>query len=84
VIPAGEAGGATDAADHGAGDDGARPEEPGERRARRPDRHGQFLPGVAQRGAGAAQVIEERRGEFAAGGISTAPDGVIDPRIRAA
>jgi hypothetical protein len=67
MVTAGEAGHVADAADHGGGGDGADPEDLGKRRTRRPERHGQFLLGVTQLGVDAAQIIEERRRELAAG-----------------
>src|SRR5262249_11409199 len=68
VIPSGEAGHVADVADDGGGDDRADPEQPGQAGAGRLDRYGQLLPGLADLGVDATQVIHERRGELAAGG----------------
>ena len=69
-------------ADHGAGDDRAGAEDPGDRRPARADGHRQLLPGVAQLGVEAAQVAEELGSELAAGGLN-GPGGLADSRIRA-
>src|SRR5215470_6089719 len=68
VIPAAEAGHVADVADDGGGDDGADPEQPGQAGAGRPDSDGELLPGLAQLGVDAAQVLDKGRGQLAAGG----------------
>ena len=67
MVPAGEAGHVADIADDGGGDDRADPEQAGQGGAGRPHRGGELLPGLAQLGVDAAQVLEERGGELAAG-----------------
>ena len=67
VVPAAEAGHVADVADDGGGDDRADPEQPGQARPGRLDGAGELLPGLADPGIDAAQVLEERRGELAAG-----------------
>ena len=49
----------------------------------RPDRGGELLPGLAQLGVDAAQVLEEGRGQLAAG-RPHGPGGVIESSSRAA
>jgi hypothetical protein len=68
VVPAGETGHVADVADDGGGDDRADTEQPGQAGAGRLHGSGGFLPGLADLGVDAAQVIQERRGELAARG----------------
>ena len=67
MIPAGEAGHMPDVTDDRGGDDRAHPEQPGQAGPGGADRDGQLLPGVADPGVDAAQVLGELGGELAAG-----------------
>jgi hypothetical protein len=67
VAAAREAGGVAGAADDGGGDDRADADHPGQAGAGRPDCRDELALGIAQLGVDAAQVLEKRRGELAAG-----------------
>jgi len=60
---------------------GPTPEQPGQAGAGRPDRDGELLPGLAQLGVDAAQVLDKGRGQLAAGGRNRVRrcDRLIDP-----
>jgi hypothetical protein len=63
-----EAGHVADLADDGGGDDRPDAEQAGQAGPAGPDGGVEFLPGLAQLGVDAAQVLDERRGELAARG----------------
>ncbi len=67
MIPARKPGHVADVADGGGGDDRADLEQPGQAGPGRPDRCGEFLPGLADRRVDAAEVLGELCGELAAG-----------------
>ena len=66
-VPAAEAGHVADVADDSGSDNRAGPEQPGQAGPGRLDGDGELLPGLADPGVDAAQVIDEGRGELAAG-----------------
>jgi hypothetical protein len=69
VIPARKAGHRADVADDHGGGHRAGPEQPGQAGPGRPDRDGKLLPGVADPGVDAAEVLGDPGGEFAAGSL---------------
>ncbi len=67
MVPAAEAGHIADVADDSGSDNWADPGQPGQAGPGRGDGDGELVPGLADPGVDAAQVIGEGRGELAAG-----------------